>query len=184
MNNYNSKQRLFEVMVKVDKSFKPKLNESDNEHININELDTQTYAKTMNDTADYAWTTYLNKSYAGQERGRKEERVNNLARDRFLNAFNKEFPKGSIKINTTKGEYVYSGLKFEANYTSYMLFFQEANNQNFPKQVAFKKDNNKNGYYIDFNSDDLEITDQNSKNIINNMLKYNINAKQNNGIDL
>ena len=85
-----------------------------------------TYAKQMNKTADYPWTTFLShdkdKYDNPKHKGNKEERVNKLSRDRFEREFYKLYPKG-MTLNTNKGYATFLGMGWRANYTNYVLAF-------------------------------------------------------------
>jgi len=145
----------------------------------INELDTSTYANLMNNTSDYPWTQFLGAdtedNYTNpKHKGQKEERVNKKSRERFLEEFYKEFPKNSIstKILTNEGEYNFHGIRFTTNYSSYDLSFEQKGS--YWKSLLWIQPEH-DGYYIDDKS--IKITDANSDNLINQMLKYNLVKK-------
>lgn len=161
MKNINNKVLLFEMMRKLNKDFKI-----------INELDTKTYSDLMDNTENYPWTKFL----GSENKGKKQEKVNDLARERFKINYYKEFPKISTKINTNKGEASFSGIKFNSNYTNYdIIFILESQEHSILNEYIWIKPE-KNGYYID--NREIEITDNNSINLITDMLKYNFIKKQ------
>lgn len=183
----DSKQRLFEVMTRLDKTFKPKLNES------INELNIDTYAKQMNTTHNYPWDKFF-ASRGGDNNNNKRPdwdkkgSVNNLSRDRFIEEFYKIYPMGTTVIQTNQGEYAFSGIDFNAGYTLYGLFFKGKHSDYEGQTVQIliqhsKVGNNmpqKDGYYIDYNANKhIEITDPKSEELIMDMLKYNVGRDAN-----
>lgn len=139
----------------------------------INELDTRSYSTLMNKTSDYGWTTYLNnepnKHSNPSQKGNKQEKVNSLARERFLEQFYREFPLGTTKIKTNYGIYSFDGLNFRANHTMYDLAFKsdEKNSEN----SRFWARKTTKGFGIMF-GDGIRITDANSMDLINDMFKY------------
>lgn len=140
----------------------------------INELDVKTYSNLMNKTSDFPWTTHFNtepnKYENPKQKGNKERRVNTLSRGRFIEEFYKEFPKGSTKVITTNGIFSFEAIKFESNHTMYDLIFKS--DDSTIGYIWFKKDNTPNGFFIDFGKH-IDVTDQNSIDLINEMLKYN-----------
>ena len=140
----------------------------------LNELSTSTYANLMNKTTDYPWTHFFSKNpdkdINPKELGTQHGRINTLARDKFISEFYKEFPIGSIVIDTNKGEYIFDGIKFKTNYTYYDLIFKNGSLHDYLWIVSEKE-----GYYID--KKDIEIDDDKSDKIINELLKYNTNKQ-------
>lgn len=138
----------------------------------INELRTDTYANFMDTTDDHGWTSFLNDKVKGE----KEGRVNKLARHRFTEEFNKEFPLESTTINTDKGTYNFDGIKFNANYTTYDLIFKFTEN-NWDNFLWIKPDSNtEKGYWIDYKKED--VLDSESEELVKQMLRYNTVFKQ------
>lgn len=157
----------------------PKTNEGD---VNLKELDMDTYAKQMYSTADYGWTTYLSKDddkYSNpKHKGNKEARVNKLSRERFENAFYKQYPQKSVKLNSNVGPLTFITIAWEANYTNYYLNFEvdNYNNQkNYPKYIVIKYDGTS-GLYINQKGVELESE---SISKAQGMLKYNLAARTN-----
>ena len=141
---------------------------------NINELDTKSYAGLMNKTYNYPWEKFFSKNpdkdINPKELGSQQGRINTLARDRFLNAFNREYPENSVSINTNNGVYYFDSIKFKTNYTYYDLIFKKQDDHS-GDYLWIMPDNN--SYYID--KKDLKITDDNSDKVIRELLKYNLN---------
>lgn len=138
----------------------------------INELNTSTYADLMNKTSEYPWVRYFSKNpdkYTNpKEPGTQQERINNSARDRFVSEFYKEFPKGSVIINTNEGRYKFSQISFRSNFTYYDVIF-ESMDDGIGRFLWIMPSGN--DYYIDKKG--LEITDNNSDKMIRELLKYN-----------
>ena len=169
MKKDNSKERLFEVMSKLDKTFKPKLNE----------LDINTYAKQMDTTSDYPWTKNISGDYGDRGKGAKQGRVNKLSREGFLREFNKEFPKG-MKIQTTIGEFDFHSLKFDSNYTGYDLIFQQIRPKDNWEDFLWIRSNHGSGFSVDKtdnNGSQVKITDPKSIELINSMMRYNLSYR-------
>jgi hypothetical protein len=137
----------------------------------INELRTETYAKVANRTEGFPWRlSHKDKegNYKRNPKAEQEGRINSLARERFQEEFLKEFKPGTV-INNGGKEFAFSNIKFESNYTNYILVFEEVGgNSSLPKMLYISYDPRE-GYYIQNEEDDL---DDRSKNIIINMFKY------------
>ena len=143
--------------------------------MNISELDLTTYAKQMDSTENYPWTTYLSNDsdkYTNQKHiGNKKARVNNLSKERFETEFYKKYPKESTTIMTNIGELPFMGIKFNTNYSNYSLMFKDISSQmDSYIFIQYSRD----GYYID--NESIEIN-QDSEQLVKDMLKYNIAAR-------
>lgn len=136
----------------------------------LNELEMNTYAKQMNNTSDYGWTTFLSRDtdkYTNpKQKGNKEGRVNKLSRERFENGFYSTYPKG-MRLNTNKGEVEFQFLKFETNYTKYYLYFRSIQDGS-----GFEVKHQGKGNDLYYNVEGIEFIDD-SLNKVNDMLKYN-----------
>ncbi len=135
----------------------------------LREMDLDTYAKHMNTTGDWPMAQRM-AGEAGKEKrhiSNRQQNVNALARNRFETEFYKQYPKNSISINTTDGEYTFTGLQFRANYTNYKLIFGPISGDNTPIFIGTSS----NGFYID--PKNVNITDEESKQIVIDMLQYN-----------
>ena len=144
----------------------------------FNELETGTYANFMNKTSDYPWTKHLSsdkdKNTNPRHQSQKEERINKLARQKFLNAFYQEFTKdGSLQIKTNKGDFSFKAIKFNTNYTSYDLIFTKKEEDNWVTHLWINPE--RDGYHID--KKDVKIDDIDSDKLINQMLRYNLVKK-------
>jgi hypothetical protein len=133
----------------------------------IKEMDLKTYATVMNKTENYPWIRMLSKD----KNGKKEERVNKLAKNRFIDEFFKKFPRKSESTNilTNDGEYNFGGVHFNTNYTNYSVYFIKVGDDGWSSHLWIRPE--RNGYYVDDKT--IEITDEKSDKIINDMLKYN-----------
>jgi len=129
----------------------------------INELELSTYAKSMNKTEDYPWIGFVgNKVKAG-----KYENINTLAKDLFSREFNKKYNNVSIKNGNTI--FKFTGVRFNTNYTNYSLIFKNDSNRN---ELLFIQYDKSNGYYVD-EHEFQDNFDEESKNILKDMLQYN-----------
>lgn len=146
------------------------------ENENINELNASTYSRVMNNTSEYPWDYFFSKNpdkaINPKELGTQKGRINKLAQELFIKEFYKEFPIGGITINTSEGEYIFIGIKFEANYTRYDAFFKEKSNyENYTGRTIWITPSG-NDFYINI-SRGLTITDPESINKVKDILKYN-----------
>jgi hypothetical protein len=137
----------------------------------INELRTETYAKIANRTEGFPWRM-SDKDEAGNykrnPKAEQEGRVNAMSKERFQQEFLREFKPGTL-INNGGKEFAFTTIKFEANYTNYILIFEEIGTGSaFPKMLYISYDP-KEGYYIQNEEDDL---DERSKGIVSDMFKY------------
>lgn len=136
----------------------------------LREMDLDTYAKHMNTTGDWPMAQRM-AGEAGKEKrhiSNRQQNVNALARNRFETEFYKQYPKNSIRINTTDGEYIFTGLQFRANYTNYKLIF-ESTTADF--QPIFISSSASTGFYVEPRN--IQITDEESKATIIDMLQHN-----------
>ena len=103
-------------------------------------------------------------------------KVNNLAKERFEQEFYKKFPKGSVSINTSNGEYSFEYFKFETNYTMYHVYFRNVNGK-IPEILEFlansQNHNGEDAIWIPRNNYNVKIMDQESINKVKQLLKYN-----------
>jgi hypothetical protein len=128
----------------------------------LKELDLSTYSKVMNRTYDYPWIKFL-----GDKMGvaKKYENINKIANELFKKEFNKKY--NSTIINNGNEIYNFYDIKFNTNYTNYLLIFK--NKINDTLYIKFDKSN---GYYVDkYNFEDN--FDNTSKNKLKDMLQYN-----------
>lgn len=139
----------------------------------LNELDTATYGKIANGTAHGYYHQEKDPDahrYNPNARGNKLDRVNDLARERFLQEFYKEYPKDSTKILTNKGEYSFIGIKLldGLRYVDFNIYFQSENN----KYLEIKS-NVTDDIRYGLNQENCKIIDPRSIQLIKNMLMYN-----------
>ena len=136
----------------------------------LNELDTQKYSDLMDKTYDFPWTNYL----GNKEKGGKEGRVNRLARERFIQEYMKEFPKGTpIELVGKSGKIYKLGfntISFDTNYAKYILLFNRVgDDRGFTGSIWIHYPNYiDNAYMFD---EPVELTKE-SKFQINKMFKY------------
>jgi len=139
----------------------------------LNELSTNTYSDLMNKTSNYPWSKFFSKNPDKdtniKELGTQQCRINKLSRERFEQEFYKEFPIGSITINTSEGEYVFDDIKFKSNFTYYDIIFKGKGKYGMDDYLWIMPSGNE--YYIDKKG--LTITDDKSDEIIRDLLKYN-----------
>ncbi len=141
---------------------------------NIDELNTSTYANVMNKTSNYPWKN-------DDKTRNKMGNINKLTKERFEQEFYNEFPKESTKIVTNLGEYTFVGIKYDTNYNKYWLIFVKKHGLGMDDYLWIKDDNGQ--IYIDNNINKGVEIDNNSKNLINQMLKYDVNRLQEDIVD-
>ena len=155
-----------------DRATRANLGEGD-----LEELDTNTYAKQMNSTGDWPWAKHLDKSSDPdtnpKHQGNKQQRVNQLSKEGFDKAFYKKYPVGQVKINTNKGEYAFDAMSHGANHTFYKIIFKSTSEHSY---LFIENDKGSpKGYYIKDKSIEL---DEQSSNIVLDMLKYNNTSRE------
>lgn len=99
---------------------------------NLNELDTHTYAKVMNNTSDYPWSKFIASGNPdGEKRANKMGRVNNVARQLFEREFYKLYPPQQTTIivydsnnENNKKQLAFETIRWDSNWTNYKLFFE------------------------------------------------------------
>ncbi len=137
----------------------------------INELRTETYAKIANDTEGFPWRLSHKDDEGNYKRNPKAEqegRINSMAKERFQQEFLKEFKPGTI-INNGGKQFAFSNIKFESNYTNYVLIFEEVGSGSVLPKMLYISYDPREGYYIENEEDNL---DDRSKKIISDMFKY------------
>lgn len=141
----------------------------------ISELDLGTYAKQMNNTADYphsrANDPEVDRYTNPKHKGNKEERVNNLSSDRFQQDFKKKYPVGEVFINTNIGRLPFKDIRFVANHTAYALWFSNIQSESGGLILFSHDQSSETGYHID--NKNVVVTDDESKALLMDMLKYN-----------
>ena len=133
----------------------------------LSELKTQTYADIMNTTDSHPWTSFIGNT----DKGTKQGRVNTLAKQRFISEFYREFPLNDSKlfIESGNGNFIFNGIKFEANHTMYILIFKLDNKNRY---LYISGTSNK--FHIDKNINDMNlVNDKRTESMIKNMLRYN-----------
>ena len=133
----------------------------------LSELNISTYANILNKTDDYPWKTFLGQ----KELGNKQGKVNRLAMERFETEFYKQFKPKELSIETSKGKFIFIGIKFKTNYTSYDLHFIP---ENRPNGTILSIEGKPEKMYIDkLAYGNITIDDRKSQELIKAMLKYN-----------
>jgi hypothetical protein len=102
--------------------------------------------------------------------------VNTLARERFTQEFYNKYPLESTTIQTTIGPMVFKNLSFKSNHTNYDVTF--GNDNVYPSRIHIVYDP-QDGYYITSNQNKINLVDQESIRLVQDMLKYNQARKQN-----
>jgi hypothetical protein len=137
-----------------------------------NELNTDTYSDLMNKTSDFPWAKFFSKNpdkdTNPKEPGTQQGRINKLSRDRFVTEYYKEFPKGSLTINTSEGKYIFDSINFKSNFTYYDLIFRHMDD-GVGRYLWIMPSGH--DYFIDRKG--LTLTDDKSDKIIRDLLKYN-----------
>lgn len=143
----------------------------------LRELNIDTYAKAMDNTDMYPWTKMGSGEYEEpRSKGLKQQRVNTLARERFTQEFYNKYPLESTTIQTTIGPMVFKNLSFNSNHTNYDVTF--GNDNVYPSRIHIVYDP-QDGYYITSNQNKINLVDQESIRLVQDMLKYNQARKQN-----
>jgi hypothetical protein len=128
----------------------------------ITELELSSYGKLMNKTSDYPWVKYL----GNPELASKYKNINNLANELFTKAFYKKFEIG-MEIKNGDEVYKFNGIKFNANYTNYYLYFKTGSHD----YISIVTDNK--NYYLSKRYGIEDNFDEESQKLLVNMLKYN-----------
>lgn len=131
----------------------------------FNEMKASTYAKLMNRTENYPWTQYVSGEDSPKSRGKKMERVNSLARERFIDSFLEEFPLYDTLIDAESGTFAFTSIRFNTNYTNYSLFF---NNVETNESLVVDLDPGK-GYML---NDESVVLSRQSENLLNQMMRF------------
>jgi len=136
----------------------------------LNELRTETYAKIAKDTGGYPWRLSYKDDFGQYKKNPKAEqegRINRMALNSLERDFSNEFKDATI--NNGGKEYRFTNLKFESNYASYTLAFEEVSDvPKFPKMLYIHY-HPTDGYYIQNEDDNL---DEASKMLLADMFKY------------
>ena len=139
--------------------------------------DIDTYAKAMDSTEMYPWTQMISGEYEDpRSKGLEQQSVNTLARERFTQEFYNKYPLESTTIQTTIGPMVFKNLSFKSNHTNYDVTF--GNDNVYPSRIHIVYDP-QDGYYITSNQNKINLVDQESIRLVQDMLKYNQARKQN-----
>lgn len=129
------------------------------------ELMTQTYADILNRTESYPWVKFLGDKLGKSD---KMESVNYLAKELFTREFLKEFEPG-LTIKNGNNEFIFSGIKFNTNYTNYNLQFTNKDKTGGDMVIHFDPNDI---YYIKHPIGIVDNLDDDSKSLISDMFKY------------
>ena len=120
------------------------------------------YKIVLQDTGDYPWT----KNVGNKEKAAEEEKLNREAAKGFKDEFKKRF--GNVSIETTNGIFNFYDIKYRNNHGLYDLIFSNPENK-----LLFIQFDPRDGYYLNDSVNQTEITSNDSKSKVKEMLKYN-----------